>query len=1068
MTRALILCLSILLLALLSAGIAPGFLPSHFWETRVENQLASQTGLNVDIDAEVRFQLLPAPAIEVQDLRLIQPTAIGDVIEPVLEAKSATAYLRPWPILFGDVRVHHLMLNQPTLRIGREDRHSSPMAGSAAVHELLSLAAGNNDTATNDNLPLVSRVQRLDIAGGQLLFVPSQGQPEVTIDLPNVSIERTPQSGELNWSARLQYQDWQADGDGDIDLSASDDGEQRRPFRSQWQINNAPAGVELGDVSLDGNLNDRVLSDLSVSQSDGWFAVVDEVKAPIIQSLSSALEMPLAVKLELNQLAIRPQGWTAQDVQTLVQTANGDPLSFDGQAALEFGGDGHELALSLSAAQEMGQTPLWQAAIHHRRAIAGMISASPNLNSIAFDVSYNRTDAKSFSREESWSLVGRLTNEGARFDQAEMIVPRSHVVEFADGLVPVTGDERWEGSLTAMAQGFAWLETFFPEAVVLGQGAEALTFDGEFWPRRENWSTTDRLRGRLTADGKRSFGLERQTLGNAKHLRITSNRMDLEWLPDNAQPVLKAEAAYAGPYVSTLLNRSGSLVTMAEALQASRFTLQVERGFERGQTFQDLKINVSSASEVVASTDAGQVALEFESLNDQRVLASLSGTLLSWRDFLSLPPAWLEDPRVTGDVTLPLAIVFQPDMGWQFRQDDRVIKLPLSQTEIGWQRDDISLQSLLAPLGPMARLFRPQVLRAEGTATPGNMPLGRAQLSTGQNNDGERIDLIWDANSIELEINEFAAFTLLPGLKDVKLSVETVNGTVQAWTARGDGWLAEARLDNGKSLVALKLAQASLEAVMNTLTNIDFQRGIASQADVSIEVEIDTLTHQDGVVLATDTQLTGRFVETALRLETLNATLANGEALSLATAQMLCTLWPCDFTWQRQNGPRTINLGPFEFVVSGHKIELEQRFFRPQPAEFMGDAVVIHLDQQPIEFSPILPLESGAWDDLFNSALGPTFKDLLVQQVGGQRFLATGTVKQSGNVWSTSNLLLEPSVPSSIPFTVLLDGNVNLADSVRRWEGQVLMDVHGETAILTVQGPIDQPTLGLLGAYFRE
>ena len=120
MTRALIFCLSLLLLTLLSAIVAPRLVPDRFWETRLERQLAAQTGLNVDVGAEVHFQLLPQPALEVQNLKLTQPSIISVDVAPTLEAQNATAFLRFWPSLWGDIRVQNLMLNQPTLRITRD------------------------------------------------------------------------------------------------------------------------------------------------------------------------------------------------------------------------------------------------------------------------------------------------------------------------------------------------------------------------------------------------------------------------------------------------------------------------------------------------------------------------------------------------------------------------------------------------------------------------------------------------------------------------------------------------------------------------------------------------------------------------------------------------------------------------------------------------------------------------------------------------------------------------------------------------------------------------------------
>ena len=61
------------------------------------------------------------------------------------------------------------------------------------------------------------------------------------------------------------------------------------------------------------------------------------------------------------------------------------------------------------------------------------------------------------------------------------------------------------------------------------------------------WTNADWFQGQLEADGKRNFNLERQTLGAAKHLSITSSTMDLEWLPDSEQFVWRGQSPMQAP-----------------------------------------------------------------------------------------------------------------------------------------------------------------------------------------------------------------------------------------------------------------------------------------------------------------------------------------------------------------------------------------------------------------------------------------------------------------------------------------------------------------------------------------
>jgi len=50
----------------------------------------------------------------------------------------------------------------------------------------------------------------------------------------------------------------------------------------------------------------------------------------------------------------------------------------------------------------------------------------------------------------------------------------------------------------------------------------------------------------------------------------------------------------------------------------------------------------------------------------------------------------------------------------------------------------------------------------------------------------------------------------------------------------------------------------------------------------------------------------------------------------------------------------------------------------------------------------------------------------------------------------------------------LLDGELDISQPQPGVDGQLLFDIDGQKAILTLSGPVDQLDLGLLGAYFRE
>ena len=1075
MTRALIFCLLLLLMTLLSAIVAPRLVPDSFWETRLERQLAAQTGLNVDVGAEVNFQLLPQPALGVENLKLTQPSVISVDVAPTLEAQNATAFLRFWPSLWGDIRVQNLMLNQPTLRITRDGvGEQSAKVGPIALTDLFGAAQEQGINASDDARPIVSTIERIDIADGRLRIETPRGLSEVVLDIPSARIERDQQGSDIKWATRIHHGEWRAVGSGRVNIALTDDEDQQRSFQSQWNVSNLRGDLKADRLAIDGNLTDQVLSSLTLSEDDGWTASVRGFDSTLVNVLSVALGEAIGVQFDLDQLTIGSGQIQAGNLSAQIELSGESIAEVRGDAALLLGPTGHSLTLNLAAETDMSDGALRSIILDRREAIAGIVRETPGLQHIDFNLESEHSNATPLYRQIQWVLSGRLTDKGADVDHARLAVPRSHTVAFERGVIPLNGDEYWQGSLLVEAAGFDWLTQFLPEAVILGDGAERLRFDGEFWPRGDVWTSADWFQGQLEADGKRNFDLERQTLGAAKHLSITSAAMDLEWLPNSEQFVWKGAEPYAGAYVTTLVKRADATDQLAQALDASRLTLRVERGLDRSQAFRNLLINVATNAPVEIETDIAKGTLAFATRDNKRVLTSLRGSISSWRDYLSPPDTWLSDGRVAIDGTVPVFVAFDDGKSWLFEQEDRSLTIPIEQSQpeqqgnVLWQRDDVSLQTLLAPLGPVARLFIREPLAGEGTAIPGAVPIGEAKFAPVSSDMTSPIVLDWGSNIATLNVTNFPAIALLPGLQSAEVTFEINNGVLRSWQAVGDGWTAGADVGTDGSRVDLTIDQIALSEILTTLVSPEFQRGIASQPDVSVNLRVKRLMDGEGTVLATDVDIDGQFIEAALQLREVQATLANGLLVSSVRPQLVCTRSPCRFEWFLGSWGQGLDLGPIELLAAPKNVRVEQELFASTTVDWDTQEMIFHLDQHPIEFSRLNSPSDQSWQSLFDTALGPSFQALLAEQVADRQFLATGSIKKQANGWSTRNLRLTPSDPQASPLTLLLDGELDMSQPQPGVDGQLLFDIDGQKAILTVSGPVDQLDLGLLGAYFRE
>ena len=273
---------------------------------------------------------------------------------------------------------------------------------------------------------------------------------------------------------------------------------------------------------------------------------------------------------------------------------------------------------------------------------------------------------------------------------------------------------------------------------------------------------------------------------------------------------------------------------------------------------------------------------------------------------------------------------------------------------------------------------------------------------------------------------------------------------MRSWQADGDGWTAIADVGTNRSRVELIIDQVSFDDILTALVSPEFQRGIASQPDVTVHLRVERLVDGEGNVLATDVHIDGQFIEAALQLGDVHATLANGLSVSSVRPQLVCTRSPCRFEWVLASWGQRLPLGPFELLAAPNDVRVEQELFASTNADWATQEMIFHLDQHPIEFSLFDALTDDAWQSLFETALGPSFQALLEEQVADRQFLATGSIKKQANGWSASNLLLTASDAQTSPLTILLDGELDMSQSKPSVDGQLLFDVDGQKAILTI------------------
>ena len=175
----------------------------------------------------------------------------------------------------------------------------------------------------------------------------------------------------------------------------------------------------------------------------------------------------------------------------------------------------------------------------------------------------------------------------------------------------------------------------------------------------------------------------------------------------------------------------------------------------------------------------------------------------------------------------------------------------------------------------------------DGTAIPGAVPFGTTKFEPLSNESASPIILRWDGNIATLKVTKFPAITVLPALQSAEITFKSNDGILRSWQADGDGWTAFADVGTNGSRVELIIDQVSFDDILTALVSPEFQRGIASQPDVTVHLRVERLVDGEGNVLATDVHIDGQFIEAALQLGDVHALLANGLSASSVTPQLV-------------------------------------------------------------------------------------------------------------------------------------------------------------------------------------
>ncbi len=114
--RRLLFAVALLVAALVAAAVLlPRLVDSETLRSMLIIAARTHTGRELAVEGEVRFALLPRPAVVLPRLRLADAAGFGE--EPFASLEEARANLRLWPLLRGRLQVASVQIDRPQLRL---------------------------------------------------------------------------------------------------------------------------------------------------------------------------------------------------------------------------------------------------------------------------------------------------------------------------------------------------------------------------------------------------------------------------------------------------------------------------------------------------------------------------------------------------------------------------------------------------------------------------------------------------------------------------------------------------------------------------------------------------------------------------------------------------------------------------------------------------------------------------------------------------------------------------------------------------------------------------------------
>jgi uncharacterized protein involved in outer membrane biogenesis len=199
--------LSVVVLLLVGAVVAPSFVDWNKYKTQIVEQVKNATGLDVTIDGDLSLAVLPSPRVKIEEVSVDAP--LKKKFETLLKMKQAEVSVELIPLFRKEVKVKSVTLVSPDIQIEimEDGRPSWTTDKLAKAQQLADVAPQKEKSEISNQVLEAIALDKVQIKNGRLAFVDHQKSATHNFSDVNIDLQARSLKGPFVVDGDLVYQD---------------------------------------------------------------------------------------------------------------------------------------------------------------------------------------------------------------------------------------------------------------------------------------------------------------------------------------------------------------------------------------------------------------------------------------------------------------------------------------------------------------------------------------------------------------------------------------------------------------------------------------------------------------------------------------------------------------------------------------------------------------------------------------------------------------------------------------------------------------------------------------------